>query len=128
MHAMIQNMTGLPVAISDDEAKALDEATSILAAHYKVDMKKMGVYGMWANFAVVAGGIYMPRVLHVVAVSKAQKAAKAAEHAEDVTHRPTHAAMSADAMQAAATVETPTAPRHAEPASGLADIDGLARV
>lgn len=68
---MLQTFTGLPLAISDEEAKQLAEAVAAITAHYGVQISKTAV--VWSNLIATAAMIYGPRALMVVGAMQEAK-------------------------------------------------------
>ena len=130
-HQVVANWTGLPLAITEDEAKTIGLATAKLAKHYQIDMDKFGVWGAWARFVFVIGVIYVPRAM-LISAWRAQMRQRAREAAATPVYPTGNAAGPASfADNVAAATNGAAAPEMqpaaAEPVHDPMDIEGLQR-
>lgn len=66
VHLGIASILAAPtMALEQAEARKLAEAAAMVSDHYQI-----GALGVWGNLAMVAGGIYAPRVIGVVLAKK----------------------------------------------------------
>lgn len=79
-HEAAQKMTGLPLAITPEEAIELNEAIDALAVYYDIDLKTLGKWGAILNMIGVSGAIYGPRLI-MIAAWRAQMKQRAREEA-----------------------------------------------
>jgi hypothetical protein len=133
-HEVAQRWTGLPFAVSEEEATQLAEATVELAAHYKIDLKELGVWGAWINFVGAAGIIYVPRLALVKAYREQMRQRARENAATPVYPVPPGAASSvnpgsfAEAAAAATNgAAAPPPPEQAAPAQDPMAVEGLQR-
>lgn len=70
-HAAAQSFTGLPLAVSEDEAKLLAKALTELSAEYSVVLSRKTV--LWCNLFAAVSTIYGPRIMFVLAARSTMK-------------------------------------------------------
>lgn len=127
-HEAAQKMTGLPLAITPEEAVELNDAIDALAVYYDIDLKTLGKWGAILNMIGVSGAIYGPRLI-MIAAWRAQMKQRAREEAATPVYPANTAAPAAPSFAEAAAAATNQATNgSAAPAEagGQAGVDPMA--
>lgn len=113
------------ITIDMKQAEAIADVNAKLAKYYGWDAAKLGPVAIWGQFAIVMGGVYIPKIMIVRALAKHAKMQKAAERAK-TAEPPSFADAAANAHMNGAEVQGEPA-KPAEPVNLMADIAGLER-